>query len=213
MSTIDTTGRRARKRQSTLERVASLAGDLFQRDGYESVTMEQIAQVADVARGTLYNHFPTKEAVLASWIHQELARDLQGLALGMNAQTEFADGVPPLLDLSAQWCTAHRELLPPYLKFCFLGIQASMTAGGEDGGDGLVALYTQMIRNSQHNGKIRSDLSAVHLATLFHHLYLGALMRWLALPDLELRREFALAIDVFLQGSARMPNEEQEESR
>ncbi|MFM0043700.1 hypothetical protein PQR05_18750 [Paraburkholderia sediminicola] len=34
----------------------------------------------------------------------------------------------------------------------------------------------------------------------------GALMRWLALPDLELRHEFALAIDVFLQGSARMPN-------
>ncbi|MGQ7939419.1 hypothetical protein [Paraburkholderia sp. D1E] len=34
----------------------------------------------------------------------------------------------------------------------------------------------------------------------------GALMRWLALPDLELRHEFALAIDVFLQGSARMPS-------
>lgn len=204
MSATDTTGRRARKRQGMLERVANLAGDLFQRDGYESVTMEQIAQVADVARGTLYNHFPTKEAVLASWIQQELARDLQGLALVMNAHTEFTDGVPPLLDLSAQWCTAHRELLPPYLKYCFLGIQASMTA---DGGDGLVGLYTQMIRNSQHNGKIRSDLGAAHLATLFHHLYLGALMRWLSLPDLELRREFALAIDVFLQGSARISNE------
>jgi len=196
-------GRRARKRQSTLEAVASLAGDLFQRDGFESVTMEQIAQVADIARGTLYNHFPTKEAVLAAWIHQELARDLRDVVLGMNATMEFADGVLRLLDLSAQWCTAHRELLPPYLKFCFLGIQESITA---DGGDGLVALYTQMIRNSQHAGKIRSDLSAAHLATLFHHLYLGALMRWLALPDLELRHEFALGVDVFLQGSARMPS-------
>ncbi|MFM0733366.1 TetR/AcrR family transcriptional regulator [Paraburkholderia sediminicola] len=199
------TGRRARKRQSTLESVASLAGDLFQRDGYESVTMEQIAQVADIARGTLYNHFPTKEAVLASWIQQELARDLQDFASDMNADMEFADGVPRLLDLSAQWCTAHRELLPPYLKFCFQGMQASMTA---DGGEGLVALYAQMIRTSQRAGKIRSDLGAVHLATLFHHLYLGALMRWLALPDLELRHEFALAIDVFLQGSARMPSQQ-----
>jgi AcrR family transcriptional regulator len=205
MSATHTTGRRARKRQSILERVASLAGDLFQRDGYESVTMEQIAQVADIARGTLYNHFPTKEAVLASWIHQELARDLQGFALGITAHAEFAAGVPPLLDLSAQWCTAHRELLPPYLKFCFAGIQASTT---DDGADGLVALYTQMIRNSQQVGKIRADLGAAHLATLFHHLYLGALMRWLALPNLELRREFALAIDVFLQGSTRVPNEE-----
>ncbi|MDE1006264.1 MAG: TetR/AcrR family transcriptional regulator [Paraburkholderia fungorum] len=205
MNATHTIGRRARKRQSILERVASLAGDLFQRDGYECVTMEQIAQVADIARGTLYNHFPTKEAVLASWIHQELARDLQGFALGITAHTEFADGVPPLLDLSAQWCTAHRELLPPYLKFCFAGIQTSTT---DDGADGLVALYTQMIRNSQQVGKIRADLGAAHLATLFHHLYLGALMRWLALPNLELRREFALAIDVFLQGSTRVPNEE-----
>ncbi|RKE26236.1 TetR family transcriptional regulator [Paraburkholderia sp. BL23I1N1] len=204
MTATNMTGLRARKRQSMLERVASLAGDLFQRDGFESVTMEQIAQVADIARGTLYNHFPTKEAVLASWIHQELARDLQDFALGMNADVEFADGVPPLLDLSAQWCTAHRELLLPYLKFCFLDIQASITTN-EGNGDGLVALYALMIRNSQHVGKIRSDLSAAHLATLFHHLYLGALMRWLALPDLELRHEFALAIDVFLQGSARTP--------
>ncbi len=45
--------------------------------GYESVTMEQIAAAADVARGTLYNHFPFKEAVLAYWIHGQLAKDLR----------------------------------------------------------------------------------------------------------------------------------------
>ena len=65
-----------------------------------------------------------------------------------------------------------------------------------------------MIRNSQQAGEIRADLGAAHLAALFHHLYPGALMHWLALPDLELRREIALATNVFQQSSARLPNEE-----
>lgn len=54
--------RRDRKRLQTLNHLASAAMRLFERDGFKAVTMERIAAEADVAKGTLYNHFPTKEA-------------------------------------------------------------------------------------------------------------------------------------------------------
>ncbi|MGO4777637.1 TetR/AcrR family transcriptional regulator, partial [Lysobacter sp. 2RAB21] len=52
-----------RKRQHTRDRIAQTAFELFETHGYDAVTMDQIAIAADVARGTLYNHFAVKEAV------------------------------------------------------------------------------------------------------------------------------------------------------
>ena len=41
------------------------------------------------------------------------------------------------------------------------------------------------------------------LAIAFHHLYLGAMLRWLADPCLKLRKkEFAAAVELFLHGAA-----------
>lgn len=36
----------------------------------------------------------------------------------------------------------------------------------------------------------------------FHHLYLGAMLRWLADPRLKLRKEFAAAVELFLHSAA-----------
>lgn len=39
---------------------------LIRAYGFEETTMEQIAEEADIAKGTLYNYFPAKEAII-SW--------------------------------------------------------------------------------------------------------------------------------------------------
>ena len=123
------------------------------------------------------------------------------LPLAGLASQEFAAGAAQLLGLSARWCAAHRDLLPAYLRFCFLDMQSPEAAHG---GDGLLALYARMIGNSQASGGIRADLPAPYLATMFHHLYLGALMRWLADPALSLDTEFSCALDVFCRGVLRV---------
>jgi AcrR family transcriptional regulator len=198
----DETGRRDRKRQQTLGHLASIGRRLFDRDGFEAVTMEQIAAEADVAKGTLYNHFPTKEAVLAYAIHQELGQDLGKLTALCKPDSEFASSVAVLLDAHAQWCEAHREYLAPYLRFRFMDIQAPAPDTDSTGPNDLVDVYALFITNSQRTGKLRKDLDAQHLATLFHHLCLGALLRWLQASKLDLRREFAVVVDLFVQGAA-----------
>ena len=57
-------GLRERKVQRTRERIAEVALDLFERQGYEATTMEQIAAAADVAPTTLYRYYPTKDRTL-----------------------------------------------------------------------------------------------------------------------------------------------------
>jgi AcrR family transcriptional regulator len=55
---------RDRKVKETRTRIARAALDLFISQGYTETTVDQIAEAADVGRRTVFDHFPTKEAML-----------------------------------------------------------------------------------------------------------------------------------------------------
>ena len=196
-------GRRDRKRLQTLEHLACTAGELFEVHGYEAVTMEQIAVAADVAKGTLYNHFPVKEAVLAHWLHLDMAANLAVLHRQIEKKRGFVAGLTFLLQHSADWCEAHPDYLAPYLRHRFLGIgvEPSPSRDSEELSD-IVDTFAWLVRRGQEAGEIRADVDARRLALAFHHLYLAAMLQWLAAPRLKLRKEFAAAIELFLHGAA-----------
>jgi AcrR family transcriptional regulator len=53
--------RRTRKRLATRQSISDAATRLFMERGFDRVTIEEIAQAADVGRMTVFNHFPRKE--------------------------------------------------------------------------------------------------------------------------------------------------------
>ena len=55
------TDRRARKKAQTRELIRSVAQRRFDEDGFDAVTIADIARECDVAVQTVFNHFPTKE--------------------------------------------------------------------------------------------------------------------------------------------------------
>lgn len=60
-------GLRARKKQALRETLYNQSLELFRRDGFETVSVSRICQAAGVAKGTFFNHFPTKDHVLVEW--------------------------------------------------------------------------------------------------------------------------------------------------
>ncbi|TDC28904.1 TetR/AcrR family transcriptional regulator [Kribbella albertanoniae] len=54
-------GRRERKKQQTKAAISAVATQLFLERGFEAVTVAEVAQAADVAVQTVFNHFPAKE--------------------------------------------------------------------------------------------------------------------------------------------------------
>jgi len=193
-------GRRQRKRMQTLDHIADTAAGLFDAHGYAAVTMEQIAEAADVAKRTLYNHFPTKEAVLAHWLDAELARDLVHLHAEVARRRTFVSRLGCLLDASAAWCEKHPTYLAAYLKHRFLGFATADDPGAATGSDIAVA-WRQLIAAGQQAGELATRHSAEQLATWFHYLYLGALMRWLSVPGVSLRTEFTAIAHLFVDGA------------
>src|SRR5437879_1555790 len=63
---LEAPGRRQRRREETAQRILSSAVRLFEQRGYSTTTVEQITEAADVAKGTFFNYFPSKEHLLLS---------------------------------------------------------------------------------------------------------------------------------------------------
>lgn len=55
------TDRRTRKRNATRQAISDAATRLFIERGFDRVTVDEIAEAADVGRMTVFNHFPRKE--------------------------------------------------------------------------------------------------------------------------------------------------------
>lgn len=60
-------GRRERQRATRRRELLDAALDLFERQGFDVTTIDQIAQRADVARQTVLNHYPTKRDFVLAW--------------------------------------------------------------------------------------------------------------------------------------------------
>src|SRR5215469_15295206 len=58
----------AEAKNETRQRIVSAAIDLFRADGWHDTTTRAIAAAAGIATGTLFNYFPTKEAIAAELI-------------------------------------------------------------------------------------------------------------------------------------------------
>ncbi|WP_406638791.1 TetR/AcrR family transcriptional regulator [Amycolatopsis sp. WGS_07] len=66
--TAEATGdRRTRQRHERRDRLFQAAVELFVERGYDNTTMEDIAERADTARATVFNHFQRKTAFLDEW--------------------------------------------------------------------------------------------------------------------------------------------------
>lgn len=64
-------GLRERKKEQTRQRIAAAAARLFADRGYESVTVAQIAEAAEVAKVTLFEYFPSKESLALNGVASE----------------------------------------------------------------------------------------------------------------------------------------------
>ncbi|WP_242097643.1 TetR/AcrR family transcriptional regulator [Sphingomonas sp. CROZ-RG-20F-R02-07] len=81
--------RRTRKRLATRQLISDVATRLFMERGFDRVTIDEIADAADVGRMTVFNHFPRKEDMFFD--REQEMRDL-----AFNAIRSRAPGTSPI---------------------------------------------------------------------------------------------------------------------
>lgn len=107
--------RRTRKRLATRQSISDAATRLFIEYGFDRVTVDEIADAADVGRMTVFNHFPRKEDMFFD-------RDEEGREDVLEALRQRDPHVAPIeaLRLLAHRLVAEQK---PYVRF-FAGSQS-----------------------------------------------------------------------------------------
>lgn len=190
--------RRTGKRQRTADHLTQVAFTLFEIHGYDTVTMEQIAREADVAKGTLYNHFPVKEALVVHRMHSDLAKALPSLSALFPPDADCGERLRLFFRESARYTVSTRDYLPHYLRYRMS--QPHSPSGANR--SGLDKIYSRLLAEGQEADEIDRHLPAQVLADMLGYLHFSVLMRWLSTPDLDLGTAFEQMLELFLNGCA-----------
>ncbi|MHC1743325.1 MAG: TetR/AcrR family transcriptional regulator [Syntrophobacteraceae bacterium] len=192
-------GRRERRKEKTRQEIVRAAMGLFERQGFEATSMEQIAEEADVAKGTLYNHFPAKEAIIGAYM-RETVRELEpelGRLLAEHADVRSRMG--GMAERMAAWAGMHRDLVARHIRYRM----ASAPRAEDRHRTGFERLVEGVIQSGQETGEIRGDLPASFLTRALYALFSISVVNWIAgHDDLSLEKALFRDIDLFLGGAA-----------
>lgn len=133
-------------------RVLEVAYDTFAAEGL-SVPIDEIARRAGVGAGTVYRHFPTKEALFHAVVEDRMQRLVEdGRALLESAGPGEAL-FTYLRSLVLQWGAADRGLVDALAGF---GIDIATAAPEAE--DAFLAMLDELLRAAQRAGTARPDI-------------------------------------------------------
>lgn len=199
MTSTEQVGRAERKRLQTRERLYHAAVSLFAQRGYDATTMTDIAERADTARGTAFNHFPTKGAFTLEWTRR---RRQEAAAVASGTGTEDIGTIPRIRIYFAHLASVNereRELTTNML----LGW---LHAGGPIRDDPWLSDdMVAWIEAGKDSGEIAPSVDPYAAANLLRDGYLGVIYRWIReeQPNDVLEKEIAKAIDLVLTALTR----------
>jgi AcrR family transcriptional regulator len=77
-------------RQERAERILDAAAELYQRHGYKRVTIDDIAERAEIGKGTIYLHWKTRQALSIAVLEREFLNGLDELVGYIRADPQAA---------------------------------------------------------------------------------------------------------------------------
>ena len=187
-------GRRERKRVELRDRLYTAAIDLFVRHGFDATTMDDIAARADVARATVFNHYPQKRAFLEEWGQRRRSAVGRVVADNLPADEQLARYLEALAGLNQASRAATTTLMP-----------AAARAGRLLQEPGLDHVLASIVRQGVRERLFRSDVDAEQVGALLAAGYLTAVLRWVDVePEpFDLPDHLSRMLDLVLRGLRR----------
>jgi len=142
--------------QRNRERILEVAKEAFTRRG-TNASLDDIAKQAEVGAGTLYRHFPTRDALIEAVYRTEVEK----LAA---AERKFAEAMPPIEALRA-WMLlfidyiAAKQIIAPVLN-TFVGGPTKLYEGSRAHIQGAI---DSLVKRAIKSGDMRKDLEPFDL--------------------------------------------------
>lgn len=176
----------AEAKLATRQRILDAAAELFRTRGFEITTTRDIALAAEIATGTLFNYFPTKEAIVGVIAAEALTRARAGFARQVT-EGNLAEELFALIAAELRQLKLLRKFIMPLLE-----TSLSPLAGGQrsDSIESLRVEHLEMVSEVARKHGV-PELSPLAVQ-LYWTLYTGLLAFWAG--DQSPKQEDTLAL-------------------
>jgi AcrR family transcriptional regulator len=191
-----------RKRQATQQKIQATAIALFKKQGFEQTTMEQIAEETDIAKGTLYNYFPVKEAILSGFVQQSFSDQQSDRILSLRKLPDTRARLTMILTELMKRVQSQSEIFEIYLTYRIRSVISLRLPDNTSGRSGIDRLAVEIIELGQQSGDIRTDLPMRMLTDLFEFVFVEVAKPFYASPTtFNAEEAITQGVDLFLSGA------------
>ncbi len=164
---------RQRQKQELRQQLYQNALELFETHGYDSTTVQQITEAVGVAKGTFFNHFPTKEHLVGEWYHSITVESLE--AAHQRGSTSAEAAVCDLFVDMVERAIASPELMVAKSQNSSdpLLIEAEQTQA-----DAIDVFVRQQCTAGKDQGELAADLDEDFFASLLTAVLTGSSRAW-----------------------------------
>ena len=173
------------EKNATRQRIIQAAVALFRTGGFEATTTRDIARASEIATGTLFNYFDTKEAIVSALAIEALSKAHETLANGSSKAT-LEENLFALVAIELRHLKPLRRFIAPFLETSLSPIVAARGTGVDEPRVGHLELVAEIAR--LHG---LTELAPVALQ-MYWALYVGVLFFWSA--DKSSQQEDTLAL-------------------
>jgi len=193
-------GRTERKKIETRNKVISTAVKLFNELGLDAVTMEQIAETADIAKGTLYNYFPSKDAIINAFIQQTFQQRNDDRIAQLRLLPDTRSRLTRIFSVLIEGVQTQKQIFENFMLYRLKSVISFHPPEGEE--SGLSLLICEIIDLGQQNHELRTDLPRDLLEDLFEFALIEAIMPIYLTPEtFQPQQSIEQCVDLFLNGA------------
>jgi AcrR family transcriptional regulator len=198
-------GRRERRSRELRDRIYRTAQALFLEYGFEATKVSQIAEAADVAQATFFNHFRCKAAILSAMTDEVFVNTEMIVAEELSRAGPPQDRIMAFVRrVAAEILNVNGLAKDVLLELLQIGMRRGDIAPHVVG---LLAPFEVMYREGQELGTVRTDLEASFLSEFSVGALNTTVMNWLGQEEYPLLRQLELTATLIAEVTApRAPN-------
>jgi AcrR family transcriptional regulator len=194
--------RTERKKEETRKKILAVAMDLFKRQGFDKTTVDQIAMEADVAKGTVFNHFPVKEAIIYEHIQDVIREQTPAMLEYLNKLPDTRTRLIAALQKTLEWMhiDSSNDLFERHFNYKISQMIYSFKHLDMNASTGFSTVMGHILKLGLESGEIRPDISFGAIGGLEFSHFLSALL-WVNHPELiSINESIEQNVDCFLKG-------------
>lgn len=168
---------REEKKKNNKRAILESAISLFNENGYDNTSIEQIARKAGVGKGTVYSYFDNKKSIIKGFCEYELETIHNQLIAQTNQDATVLEQMLIIYMTEFHHVTRNPEFGRLYMREVLFPAEADVQKTTELDEKYFDVLFP-ILQRGQERGELREDIELLHITAHFYSLFIILIHAW-----------------------------------